>query len=164
MKTAEAFQVLVQQGVLEVREDGTIWRLARRTNSGRKKPHPAVRVDVASGNGYRMVSFSLWGKAFLISAHRAVYGTLVGKIPEGLDVNHKDGDKHNNLPANLELLTRSGNHKHAFQNGLREPSIPEIVSGLSQRAKELRAKGMTFSKIAEELGCSQTTAYRAVLR
>lgn len=158
----EQFKALIAMGVMEVRTDGTVWRLANRTNKGRLKPIPAQRVDIPSGNGYRMIPFSYEGKAYLISAHRLVYQVLVGPIPEGWDINHKDGVKHNNVPGNLEPATRSGNHLHAYREGLRKPAQAEIVSALGPRAKELRGQGLTFLQVAKELGCSQTTAFRAV--
>ena len=44
--------------------------------------------------------------------HRLIAQTFLGKIPKGLEVNHKDGDKHNNLPSNLEYMTRQQNITH----------------------------------------------------
>lgn len=37
---------------------------------------------------------------------------------ENLDVNHKDGNKQNNVYTNLEWVTKSENNKHALENGL----------------------------------------------
>lgn len=42
---------------------------------------------------------------------------------EQLDVNHIDGNKHNNQLSNLEWATRSHNCIHAYQNGLRNDNI-----------------------------------------
>ena len=47
--------------------------------------------------------------------HRLIAQTFIGKIPKGKEVNHKDGDKHNNHPSNLEYMTRSENLYHYYQ-------------------------------------------------
>lgn len=52
------------------------------------------------------------------SVHRLVTETFLGKIPEGLVVNHKDGNKVNNNLSNLEIVTYSENMKHAYRLGL----------------------------------------------
>ena len=52
------------------------------------------------------------GKNAHILGHRMVYEAFRGSIPEGLEVNHKDENKHNNRLDNLELVTRSENIKY----------------------------------------------------
>ena len=46
-------------------------------------------------------------KAFLV--HRLVYATFVGEIPDGLQVNHIDECKENNVLSNLNLMTAKEN-------------------------------------------------------
>lgn len=55
-----------------------------------------------------------------IQLHRLVWIRFKGPIPHGMEVNHKDGDKHNNRITNLELVTSTGNKKHAFKTGMRK--------------------------------------------
>ena len=42
-------------------------------------------------------------------AHRLIYETFKGPIPEGMQVNHMDENKHNNCIWNLNLLTNKQN-------------------------------------------------------
>lgn len=52
------------------------------------------------------------------SAHRMIWESVHGPIPEGLQINHINGVKADNRIANLELVTPSENAKHAYRLGL----------------------------------------------
>jgi hypothetical protein len=49
----------------------------------------------------------------------------LGDLPKGLCVNHKDGNKLNNSPSNLEYITISENVKHSIKMGLHICNTPE---------------------------------------
>lgn len=71
--------------------------------------------------GYLMLSFTSdvvsCGYAG-VSIHRLIATHFIPN-PENLpQVNHKDGNKHNNAISNLEWCTKSQNIKHAWDNGL----------------------------------------------
>lgn len=51
--------------------------------------------------------------------HRLVIEAFQGSIPKGLAVNHKDGNKKNNVLVNLEVVTYSQNIRHAIETGLK---------------------------------------------
>lgn len=59
------------------------------------------------------------------SVHRLVVKAFMGEIPEGLQVNHMDGVKHNNNLSNLEVVTASQNQRHAIDTGLSLPPTGE---------------------------------------
>lgn len=78
-----------------------------------------------SPNGYLTYSNKLG------SVHRLVAKSFISEIPEGMVVNHKDGNKLNNSVDNLEIITHSENIKHAYKNGL----IKSMVGEKNHRAK-----------------------------
>lgn len=48
-----------------------------------------------------------------VGMHRLVAAAFIGPCPDGLEVNHKDGDKKNNRVENLEYVTHRENILHA---------------------------------------------------
>lgn len=71
-----------------------------------------------SGNGYVIFGCHVAGKRTNVLVHRAVLEAFTGPCLDDMEVNHRDGNKHNNALVNLEYVTRSGNGKHATQMGL----------------------------------------------
>lgn len=63
---------------------------------------------------------NLHKKTFYV--HRLVIMAFVGEIPIGSNVNHINGDKQNNTCVNLEILSFSDNHLHAFKVLKRKPT------------------------------------------
>lgn len=101
-------------GAYEVSTHGRIRRLrkARGTRPGRflkTTPHNAGYLQAA-----------LWARnqqhTFLV--HQLVAAAFIGPVPYGYEINHKDGDKHNNIATNLEYITRPDNIQHAIGLGL----------------------------------------------
>lgn len=76
-----------------------------------------LRLDAG---GYVTLSTKLpGGRNITLRVHRMVAECFLGKPEdESLQVNHKDGDKTNNYPDNLEWVTASENCQHAWDNGL----------------------------------------------
>lgn len=122
MDALQVFKEQVKAGLLELRSDGTIWKLARRDNQQRVTPIEPKRAERKSKNGYLMVKMEWQGTAYLLAAHRAAFTLLIGPLRPGMDVNHLDGDKTNNNPENMEQVTRGANHQHAHRTGLRDAS------------------------------------------
>lgn len=47
--------------------------------------------------------------------HRVVWENFMGKIKDGFEIDHIDGNKHNNNLKNLRLVTRSQNMLAAYE-------------------------------------------------
>ena len=58
------------------------------------------------------------GRQLTKNAHRVMWRAFHGEIQAGLQLNHIDGNRQNNIMTNLELVTPSGNTKHAYDLGL----------------------------------------------
>jgi hypothetical protein len=65
-------------------------------------------------DGYVQVGILMNGKWTTRTLHRLVAHTFLGLdlADRSVQVNHKDGVKHNNHPSNLELCTASENTAH----------------------------------------------------
>lgn len=105
------------EGRYDVSADGQIMRVK---NVHGATPGRLIGQDV-DARGYLRVTL-LGGhrgtaKGFFI--HRLVAAAFLGPRPQGLQVNHKDGDKSNNAIDNLEYVTPKQNIEHAERLGLR---------------------------------------------
>lgn len=68
--------------------------------------------------GYFEVNLSNNNKRYDISIHRLVAENFIDNPNSLPQVNHKDGDKHNNNVNNLEWVTCQQNSQHSFDIGL----------------------------------------------
>lgn len=120
-----------------------------------KKPY--LRCTLMPSDGRR-------GKEVMV--HRVIALASRGKPAVGLDCDHRDGDKFNNRPGNLEFVKRAENQVRAYRTGLRKPAAHiGRVGAAHHRAKlseaqavSLREKyicGMTQYALAAAYGISQ---------
>jgi hypothetical protein len=111
-----------------------------------------VRKTRVNWGGYAHVTLSQNGRPFFRGVHRLVASAFHGQCPHGREVNHKDGDKVNNAPENLEYLTRSENNKHAFAIGLKSGTNFPIYRGSAHgRAKLTEADVETIRRLHKDV-------------
>lgn len=104
------------EGIYQVDTNGQVKRLAGSRNclKGRfLKPR-------MSAGGYLSVALSLHGRPKETGVHKCIALAFIGRPPSTAhQVNHKDGNKLNNHPDNLEWVTASENIRHAVRTGLK---------------------------------------------
>lgn len=97
---------------------------------------------------------ALCGKTKLY-VHRLVAKTFLGE-PNGLHVNHKDGNKLNNNVSNLEYCTRSENAIHAYRTGLKSTKGENngrcvLTKAQAIEIKKLLKLGLICKEISKQL-------------
>ncbi|ARB11649.1 HNH endonuclease [Pectobacterium phage vB_PatM_CB7] len=95
-----------------------------------------LKPSVSKSTGYIMYSKG--------SAHRLIWETFKGPIPEGMVINHKNGIKTDIRLDNLEVTTPSENTLHAYQNGLAKGKSGEENS-------QAKLTNQDFDEICEKL-------------
>ena len=107
--------------------------------------------------GYPVVSLSNGEKKRTAKVHLLVAEAFIGPKPQGLQVNHKDGDKTNNHVDNLEYVTPSENSLHAVRLGLTPKTYPSRQRLSSDQVEVIRAlKGQKLQReVAEIFGVSR---------
>lgn len=87
-----------------------------RNNSYRTRKEKIMRNGIS--NGYKSVSLYKNKKPKTFTIHRLVLSSFIENKNNKREVNHIDGNKHNNNLENLEWCSSSENSIHAIKNGL----------------------------------------------
>ena len=91
--------------------------------------------------------------------HRLIYEEVFGSIPKGYAIHHIDGDKTNNNPGNLMLLSKSNHHK-LHMNKTNHPrwdnGLIDKAGGVNFLSAE-KNKGRTMQEIVDDLGYSSNS-------
>ena len=155
---------MIDLGELEIDSRGRIWRVAFRAGlrggGTRQYKCQRHRAEYSQKHGYLLVATMFGGKRTAASAHRVVWTHFNGPIPPGLTINHKNGVKTDNRPANLELATMSEQRRHALDvlqvnrnrpKGSKNPKT-KLTEADVLEIRRLRSEGMLNREIASRYG------------
>lgn len=112
--------------------------------------------------GYLAVNLYKEGEIKSPLIHRLVAKAFIGNPEDKPQVNHKNGDKHKNIVANLEWATSSENSLHAFEFGLRDMHKGEghhdavLTEEQVHEVCSLMQDGMPLRDIEKVTGMSQS--------
>jgi hypothetical protein len=120
----EWFVALVQSGKLALSIEGVAFN-----------PKTKRHIGAPMTNGYLKISWADPETKVIrnMLIHRLVWLVYKGPIPEGYEVNHKDFNKGNPRLSNLEILTKSGNSRHAMAAGRLYLFTSETGSAAAQK-------------------------------
>lgn len=115
-------------GLYQVSNMGRVKSLERTRNMnlpGRKKRAPVSEriLKFGQSQGYQAVTLARDGVNKKIRLHKLVALAFIPNPDNKPEINHKDGNKHNNCADNLEWVTPIENQRHAISSGLRDDSF-----------------------------------------
>ena len=114
------------EGLYCISNQGNVKSLSRRDSRGAPVKECILKPNVGT-TGYLYVNLRKHGKVKHKKIHRLIAEAFLPKVPGKTFVNHIDGNKLNNHPANLEWCTQSENVAHAYKNGF-------MIAGENQKA------------------------------
>lgn len=147
------------EGLYMVSDTGEVKSLDRLDVRGHRIKGRLLSPNKHYVSGYLSVQLCRNGKSKRINIHSIMCISFLDKdyLSKGLECNHKDGIKYNNVLSNLELVTQSENGQHAYDTGLNihSPLLGEKhgMSKLSDiEVKEIYLKYHTLNITQKELG------------
>lgn len=121
----------------KVYRDGRIYGLQR---------NRWLKPNVNSKSNYHQISLKVNGNRETWYIHRLVATLYIPNPKSKRTVNHKDGNKSNNSVDNLEWMTHSENHKHAYEHLNRKPNVNvEHLRNWASKASNIR-----WSKVQDQ--------------
>lgn len=122
-----------------------------------------------SKDGYRNYGITLpatatakW-KIIPVKASRVIYESVHGVIPDGLEVDHEDGNRANDSISNLEAVTAAENIQRSYRLLRPPPLVGEQALGArltEQQVREIRAlceQGLSQRTVAAQFGICRST-------
>lgn len=145
---------LILNDLYDVREDGSVWTRICRTGKisvgGIWRKAGSITAD-----GYAHLSYNYNH----LQIHRIIYAKFVGPLEEDLVINHINGNRSDNRPENLELVSQSENNTHRFRVLKRKPVIgnKKISREIADEIRKDRSMGMTYKELMAKYSLAKSS-------
>ena len=153
------------EGIYQVSSCGrirSVGRYVRNATSQYWRNGQIIKPWVGGTSPYYNVSLASDGKICKKLIHRLVAEHFLDDWNAAKEVNHKDGNKHNNRSDNLEMCTRQENVMHSMVHKLRddygENSVnAKLTNEQADHIRRLHRSGVMQNELAEQFKvCKQT--------
>jgi len=144
--------VVGYEGYYQVSSLGRVKSLSRQFHVSKFTPKGRMTKEIIlkhklNNDGYAISVLHKDGKRLQTGLHRIVASAFLENKDGKKEVNHKDGNKLNNSPDNLEWCDRGENVRHSFEKGLNKPHIGE-KHGMAKLFIDLRT-GIFYGCMAD---------------
>jgi hypothetical protein len=166
----EAFKTITDFPDYEVSNCGRVRtksRMVRYTHARtgnehwRVTEHRLLKIHFNDRTGYKFCQLYLNKKMYNRTIHKLVAQEFVLNPLRLEFINHKDGNKHNNISENLEWCTNEYNHEHATLTGLKARgesiSTSKLTSNMVYAIKYFIIKGFSHSELSIAFRVSRPT-------
>lgn len=146
--------VVGYEGFYEVSSLGRVRRVGKAT--GAITGHILAILPIT--HGYLGCRLSKNNHAKTVRLHQIVASAFLGSCPKGYEINHKDSDKRNCSPNNLEYVTHQENQAQAINNGLykRGRELPQAKLSEEDVREIRRLRGVISQRqLAKQFNVSQ---------
>lgn len=131
-------------------------------SSGGRVQRKAYELTGSVTRGYRQVVLGRGNWAYV---HQLVARAFLGTAPEGMEVNHKNGNKSDNRIENLEYLSHADNNRHGHRlKGYSRRPRPTMKGTGNPRAilgwedvRQIRQSKESQARLAQRYGVCQAT-------
>lgn len=151
------------EAAYEISDLGRVRRLKKGSRS--KDTVGKCLTHSTDAYGYAHVHLRDWPRTSTGKVHILVTRTFLGPPPEGHEVNHKNGNRMDPRLENLEYVTRSENHRHAYQvlgrakvsNKGEKAGRAKLTDEQVLEIRRLYARGdVSQTVLAKQFGVAQT--------
>ncbi len=130
-------------------------------------PRMGIRVKILRPqnimNGYLVVRlFKSREEIHNKAIHRLVAMAFVDGFKEGLEVNHKDGNRQNSAWTNLEWVTPSDNQKQSWAMQKEKASRRSFSDDEVMKMRQCRDIGLTLNQICRAFNMTSDYAYKII--
>lgn len=116
-------------------------------------------------NGYFGVRLSREGRLHYKSLHKLVYETFIGIVPDGMQVNHKDGIRNNNVLSNLEVCSSQENssvEKMIFRAKGEQVNTAKLTEQQVMELRKARVDGASTKELMLKYNLNKSSVLRII--